>query len=117
MRVACHRKTGELYVLSVMPHGCTKVLRKFSPLKDRARELASFPLPETSDDACMALDDTSVPPVVWVATRAAYNITFNAAARVFRLEDKGASFVETKHPIAFEIDSPCQIDAGRQIER
>jgi len=107
LRVAPHRKTGEVYVLCVSP-GYTrgkKVLRKFSALKDGAKELASFPLPEGGEDGCMALDDSADPPVVWAAVRAGHSqFTFGAQARVFRLEDKGAAFAETAHPITFELD-------------
>ena len=107
LRVACHRRTGDIYVLSVTPaYGRgEKMLRKFSPLKDGAKELARFPLPESGEDACMALDDTAERPVVWAATRAGHGfVSFNAPARVLRLEDTGNAFVETPHPIAFEVD-------------
>jgi len=105
--VACHRKTGEFYVLCVIPgYGQgKKMLKKFGPLKDGAKEVASFPLPDTGSGACMALDDSADPPVVWAAIRAGHmQFKFTAPARVFRLEDKGASFAETKHPITFELD-------------
>ncbi len=107
MQVACHRKTGEIYVLCSTP-GYTraaKTLRKFGTTKDGAKELASFKLPDSGEEACMALDDSADPAVVWAATRAGHvQFKFNAAARVYRLEDKGASFAETAHPITFQLD-------------
>ncbi|MHC4917556.1 MAG: hypothetical protein ACYTGB_18935, partial [Planctomycetota bacterium] len=107
LRVVPHRRTGEVYVLCVSPRygRSRKVLRKFGPLKDGAKELASLSLPEGGEDGCMALDDTSDPPVVWAAVRAGHSqFKFGAQARVLRLEDKGTSFAETKHPITFELD-------------
>jgi hypothetical protein len=107
MQVACHRKTGEVYVLCVA-FGYTKskkTLKKFSSYKDGFKELASFSLAETGEDGCMALDDSAEPPVVWAATRAGnMQFTFFAPAKVYRLEDKGSAFVETPHPITFELD-------------
>ena len=106
-QVACHRKSGEVYVLCVTPGyaRAAKVIRKFSSLKDGAKELASFPLPDTGEGACMALDDTGEAPIIWAAIRAGHvQFTFGGPARVFRLEDKGDSFAETKHPIVFDLD-------------
>jgi hypothetical protein len=107
LRVVPHRRTGEIYVLCVNP-GYTKgrkVLRKFGPLKDGAKELASLALPDSGEDGCMALDDSADPAVVWVAVRAGHSqFNFGAQARVLRLEDKGAAFAETPHPISFPLD-------------
>lgn len=108
MQVACHRKTGEVYVLCVA-YGYTKskkTLKKFSSYKDGFKELASFSLVDTGEDACMALDDSAEPPVIWAATRAGHmQFTFIGQARIYRLEDKGSAFAETPHPIVFELDS------------
>jgi hypothetical protein len=107
LQVACHRKTGALYVLCVSPQYAQgrKVLRKFSALAEGAREVCAFALPTTGESGCMALDDSAEPPVIWAATRAGHvQYTFNAPARVFRLEDRGPTFVETPHPILFGLD-------------
>ena len=45
------------------------------------------------------------PPIVWAATRAGHvQFSFSGPARVLRLEDQGQAFVETKHPITFDLD-------------
>jgi hypothetical protein len=107
MFVACHRKTGEIYVLCVATGYAQskKMLRKFAPLKDGAKELASIPLPDSGESACMTLDDSADPAVVWVGTMSGHvQYTFQAPGRILRLEDGGAKFTETPHPITFELD-------------
>jgi hypothetical protein len=105
--VACHRKTGEFYVLCIAS-GYTqgkKALKKFSPLKDGAKELASIALPLGGETGCMALDDSAEPAVVWAAIRTGHDgYRIGNRARVIRLEDKGAAFAETPHPISFGVD-------------
>ncbi len=106
-RIAIHRKTGAVYVLSVKKSGtyrATKHLIKFSGWKKNARELARLKLSEEGYNAVMALDDSDDPPVVWVGidrAKAGDAYALRTRAQVLRLEDRGDRFATTDHACKF----------------
>ena len=106
-RVAIHRKTGAVYVLSTKqtgPYRSTKHLIKFSGLADGAKEVARMDLREAGRGTVMALDDSADPPVIWIGinrSKAGDAFKPGADAQVLRIEDRGAEFVSTGHGCRF----------------
>ena len=107
--VACHRKTGAVYVVTAKKSGwwrAKKSVLAFSGWKNAA-EQARLELRELGYNAHMALDDTGKKPVLWVAVdrtkgRSGYNP--GAPSQLLRLEHVGGKLVETEHPIGYKGD-------------
>jgi len=106
--VACHRRTGSVYVVATKAAGyfrAAKSLIKFDGWKEGAKEVARLDLGMAAYNAVMALDDSAEPPVIWVGidrskTYAAWRL--DTRAKVLRLEDRGSRFVETPHGVTFD---------------
>ncbi len=121
--VACHRKTGDIYVLSVSNPkrdwgrghlAEARTLVKFSPLgaspgsKGGAKEIGRLELPALGRDGVMVLDDSAEVPVVWVgigsgrgADKSTVPMALKTAPVILRIEDRGKELVQTENSIRF----------------
>ncbi|MCG3180530.1 MAG: hypothetical protein BIFFINMI_02892 [Phycisphaerae bacterium] len=97
LHVACHRKTGAVYVLTDKESGwwqAKKSLVAFDGWKD-AREVARLDLRDLGYNAVMALDDTGEQPVLWVVierTKGASPYNPGHHSQLLRVEQQGDKF-------------------------
>ncbi len=107
-QIACHRKTGAVYVLSkgrrkgnwIAP----KSLLKFNNWKE-GKQVAELNLGPRGAFAFMALDEGAARPIVWILinrTRGASPFNPGGHAKLLRIEDNGGKFVDTPHKIDFK---------------
>ena len=109
-QVACHRKTGAVYVLSKGKRKgnwiAPKSLLKFNNWKE-GKQVAQLDLGQRGAFAFMALDEGDARPIVWVMiNRTGGSSPFNPGtmSKLLRLEDGGGEFTETAHEIKYQRD-------------
>jgi len=115
--VACHRKTGHVYVVSTRPAArkgwVKRMLVKLDSWKKDAKKLAEIALPEmvfmygtvgsgakTIFGIHMALDESADPAVVWIGQSVSCRTVRGRSRRkecyLWRLEDRKNGFVKTE---------------------
>lgn len=116
--VIVHRKTGNLYVLSLKSMGpadawsVPKKLLKLSPWKEGGKELTQFPLRDAGRGTVFAVDESAEVPVIWVGIDRnkggdAYKLATPAA--ILRIEDRDNKLVETPHAIKLQQSQPAVV--------
>ncbi|HOX05677.1 MAG TPA: hypothetical protein PK280_04670 [Planctomycetota bacterium] len=117
--VACHRKTGAVYVLSAAsPDGkrADRKLLKFSSGKADAKRQAELAIPfrdtyiyyQETSSISLALDDEGETPIVWVGQAHGHpDAAGRKPAGVLRIEDRGAEFKPTLDLIDLERNPPA----------
>jgi hypothetical protein len=107
--LACHRKTGALYVMGVAKTGYNqayKSLARFDGWKNGGKEVWRLDFRKAGYGAVFSLDDSSSTPVLWAGVSRSAGASgawqIDKPAQIFRLEDRGDKCVETPHGITAE---------------